>query len=365
MSFPNRRLPSRPSVRVMALLGAAFALAFPLVACGQGGAETDRANPTPREAQTPSPQPEPELPAITTVRQAGAQAIPAPSSADWIVVESGRAWVSAMGDGIGIYDADTGRLQNSVAVPQEPCAAMDWGFGALWTATCGERGVARIDPGSGDVTGWVAVDVPADGESSVAADEGGVWTIADGDDCSGCVLIRIDPETVEIADTYDVPEGGTAVRAGLGGIWITYFDEDRVARIDPETGEVDAEIDVGGGPRFLDVGEGGVWVMNQSEGSVSHVDPTSDTLVATIPVDPGDIFGGEVIVGEGFVWLRANAELVAQIDPATDRVVARIGRPQASGGVDANEGQLWIAGHFERPQGWRAMLYRIPLRDGY
>jgi virginiamycin B lyase len=307
---------------------------------------------------------QPALPPITSVEQAGAQEISAPSSADWIVVDFGRAWVSAMGKGIGVFDAETGRREGSVAVPQSPCAGMDSGFGAVWTATCGKRGIARIDPETGEVTGWAAVDVPAEGESSIGAGEGGVWAIVDGDDCSGCVLVRIDPETVEIADTYDVPEGGTAVRAGLGGIWITYFDEDRVARIDPETGEVDAEVNVGWGPRFLDVGEGGVWVMNQSEGSVSHVDPTSDTLVATIPVDPGDIFGGEVIVGEGFVWLRANAELVAQIDPATDRVVARIGRPQASGGVDAAEGQLWIAGHFERPEGWRAVLYRIPLVDG-
>jgi hypothetical protein len=70
------------------------------------------------------------------------------------------------------------------------------------------------------------------------------------------------------------------------------------------------------------------------------------------------------MVGAGFVWLRASSELVAQIDPATDRVVARIGRPQASGGVHAGEGQLWIVAHIEEPEGWRAMLYRIPLRDG-
>jgi YVTN family beta-propeller protein len=241
---------------------------------------------------------------------------------------------------------------------------MDSGFGAVWTATCGERGVARIDPKTGKVTKWVAVDVPTEGESSVGAGEGGIWAIADGDDCSGCVLVRIDPESVQITDTYDVPEGGTAVRAGLGGIWITYFFEGRIAHVDPETGEVVTEIDVGSGPHFLDVGEGGVWVMNQSDGSVSHVDPTSDRVVATIPVDAEGIFGGDVTVGAGFIWLRASSELVAQIDPATDRVVARIGSPQASGGVHAGEGQLWIAAHFEKPDGWRAVLYRIPLRDG-
>jgi len=355
----------------------ALAVMLALAACTSGPETTDAAAdsgsgdpPTtspasiPSEAQSPSPTPEAALPEITNVRQAGAERIPAPSSADWILVDFGRAWVSAMGKGIGFYDAETGRLQGSVAVPQEPCAGMDSGFGAVWTATCGERGVARIDPETGEVTRWVAVDVPAEGESSVGAGEGGIWAIADGDDCFGCVLVRIDPETVEITETYDVPEGGTAVRAGLGGVWITYFSEDRIAHVDPETGEIVAEIDVGSGPRFLDVGEGGVWVMDQTDGSVSHVDPTSDSVVATIPVDGGAIFGGDVIVGEGFVWLRASAELVAQIDPVTDRVIARIGQPQASGGVDANEGQLWIAGHHEEPAGWRAVLYRIPLPAG-
>lgn len=350
----------------------ALAIMLTIAACTSGPEATESAGETPvpspaatpMEAPSPSQTPEPELPEITSVELAGAQAIPAPSSADWILVDFGRAWVSAVGKGIGVYDAETGRLEGTVAVPQAPCAAMASGFGAVWTATCGQRGIARIDPRTAEVTDWVAVDVPAEGESSIGAGEGGIWAIADGDGCSGCAVVRIDPEIVEITDTYEVPEGATAVRAGLGGIWITYYSEDRVVRVDPETGEVVAAIDVGSGPRFLDVGEGGVWVMDQVDGSVSHVDPTTDSVVATIPVDPEEIFGGDVIVGEGFVWLRASAELVAQIDPATDRVVARIGQPQASGGVDANEGQLWIAGHVEKPTGWRAVLYRIPLMDG-
>jgi virginiamycin B lyase len=346
----------------MAML--ALAVATSLAACNAGAGRTSGASPTAAKASPPSPGAVPELPPITSVRSADAQAFRAPSDADWVLVDSGRAWVSGVARGIAMFDVRTGRPLGSVAVPQSPCAGMDSGFGAVWTATCGERGVARIDPETGTVTGWVAVEVPVEGESSIGAGEGGIWAIADGDDCSGCVLVRIDPGTVEIVAAYDVPDGGTAVRAGLGGVWITYAAEDRIVRVDPENGGLVSEIDVGAGPRFLDVGEGGVWVMNQADGSVSHVDPTSDRVVATIPVDPGSIFGGDVMVGAGFVWLRASAELVAQIDPATDRVVARIGEPRASGGVHAGEGQLWIVGHFEKPEDrWRAVIYRIPLKD--
>jgi virginiamycin B lyase len=331
-------------------------------ASGDASGDTPATSPAaiPPEAETASP--EPELPEVTSLRQAGGEAIRAPSSADWVLVDFGRAWVSGVGEGVGYYDAETGRLQGSVDVPQSPCASMDSGFGAVWTATCGEQGVARIDPQTGRVADWVAVDVPAEGESSIGAGEGGIWAIADGDDCSGCVLVRIDPGIVKITDTYDVPEGGTAVRAGLGGIWITYSSEDRVVRVDAETGAVVSEIDVGSGPRFLAVGEGGVWVMNQLDGSVSHVDPTSNEVVATIPVDAA-IEGGDLTVGAGFVWLRGSSEVVAQIEPSTDRVVARIGSPQASGSAHASDGQLWISTHVEKLRGWRAVLYRIPLMD--
>lgn len=94
------------------------------------------------------------------------------------------------------------------------------------------------------------------------------------------------------------------------------------------------------------------------------MDPITDRVVATIPVDTEPIFGGDITVGAGFVWLRAGSEMVAQIDPATDRVVARIGSPQASGGAHAGEGQLWIVDHFEKPSGWQAVIYRIPLENG-
>ncbi len=209
---------SEATVRVMAMPGVMLVLVLSLVACDGGEGETSSAGASATEAETPSSQPEPDLPEITSVQQTGGEAIRAPSSADWVLVDFGRTWVSALGKGIGVFDARTGRPQGSVGVPQSPCAGMDSGFGAVWTATCGKRGVARVDPETGTVTGWVAVDVPAEGESSIGAGEGGIWAIADGDDCSGCVLVRIDPETVEIAETYYVPEDGTAVRAGLGGV---------------------------------------------------------------------------------------------------------------------------------------------------
>jgi hypothetical protein len=71
------------------------------------------------------------LPEITNVKQAGGQAIAAPTSADWVLVDFGRAWVSGMGKGVAFFDAETGRFQGSAPVPQSPCAGMASGFGAV------------------------------------------------------------------------------------------------------------------------------------------------------------------------------------------------------------------------------------------
>lgn len=296
------------------------------------------------------------LPPLQDIAELGAEEIQAAPSPDWVLVAFGRAWVSGVDEGIAAYDAKTGKLEDSVAVPQDECASLAAGFGVVWTATCeGSRGVARIDPQAGKVVGHVAVDVPSDGESSIGAGEGGVWAISDGPDCTTCLLVEIDTRGDRIVGRYDIEEGATAVRAGLGGIWITYSDLDQVAHVDPATGEVVASIDVGLGPRFLDVGAGGVWIMNQSDGSVTHVDPQTDEVVATIPVDSVGIFGGDIAVGEGSVWLRGTEELVAQLDPATDAVVARFGPPAGSGSAEAGAGSLWISAHDE------TAIYRLPL----
>ncbi len=58
----------------------------------------------------------------------------------------------------------------------------------------------------------------------------------------------------------------------------------------------------------------------------------------------------------GSVWVRGTMELVAQIDPTTNRVVARFGEPSAgSASVVAVDGQLWISA------GAEGALYRMPL----
>ena len=156
--------------RVMAMPRVALVLALSLVACRDGEGETSSASPTPREAPTPSSQPEPELPEITSVRQAGGEAIRAPSSADWVLVDFGRAWVSGVGKGIGFYDAQTGRFRARSRCRSRHVPA--WIQGSV---PCGRRRVenkgsrASTPRPAWSPDGWRSMFPPKESRASVQA----------------------------------------------------------------------------------------------------------------------------------------------------------------------------------------------------
>jgi virginiamycin B lyase len=215
-------------------------------------------------------------------------------------------------------------------------------------------GVSRIDPVKARVTGHVALPVISDGESSIGAGEGAVWAIIDGSGCSSCRVARIDPKTLRVTNRYPVAAGASAVRAGLGGVWISYFAENSVVRLDPSTGKTVATIPVASGPRFFDVGVGAVWVMAQSAGALCRIDPAGNHQIGCTVIDPAGVEGGDLTVGAGYIWFRGTQELVAQVDPS-GRVVRRIGAAEGSGSASADSGQLWISAHDI------ATLYRVPV----
>jgi streptogramin lyase len=193
------------------------------------------------------------------------------------------------------------------------------------------RRVSRIDPAKASVTGHVALPMTSDGESSIGVGEGAVWALIDGSGCRLCAVARIDPKTLKVTNRYPVPGGASAVRAGLGGVWITSYQTDSVVRLDPSTGKVVATIPVAPGPRFFDVGAGAVWVMAQSAGALCRIDPADNRLVGCTVIDPAGVDGGDLTVGNGFVWFRGTEALVAQVDPKSGRVVRRVGPGEGSG----------------------------------
>lgn len=304
-------------------------------------AATAPATATPR----PTPRPTLRLPDVTDLLQTTALRISAEPSPDFVVLVDGYAFVSGVGDGVGRFNLGNGELVDSIAIPGGSCEALDAGFGAAWTATCpGGPGLARIDAASGVVT---TVDVGGaipEGEASIGVGEGAVWIVV-GE--SQRELVRVDPVGMVVTARFAVPASSTAVRAGLGAVWVSEPVKSRVHRVDPATGAIVATIPVGKQPQFIAIGEGALWTMNQNSGTVSRVDPDTNSVTATIEL--GEIVqGGDIAVGGGHVWLRGSRTLLFQIDPATNEVVARYGPSAGSGSVAADDEAVWITAHDTR-----------------
>jgi hypothetical protein len=85
--------------------------------------------------------------------------------------------------------------------------------------------------------------------------------------------------------------------------------------------------------------------MNNVAGTVTRVDASTNAVVSTIKVAQRRVDGGDMSVGGGYAWARVSDALVAQIDPATNTVVARYGPEAGSGSVAADKDAVWISAH--------------------
>lgn len=273
-------------------------------------------------------------------------------NADWVVVSGGTAWVANVGHGVARYDAHTGRPLGSVGPGLDICTAMESGFGSLWAVDCPSRRLFRFDLGTGKQL--AAVQLPFAGiqeEGSLAAGDNGVYVVASG----GSEIARVDPATNQVVDRLPGPKGAAGIRFGFGSLWVTSPTGRTVTRLDPRDGNSLATVKVGSGAYFLDVGANAVWVMNNATSDVRRIDPRTNTVTDTIDVSDTPVDGGDLTVGGGSVWARVTDVLVVRIDPATRRVVDRIGDAFGSGSADADREAVWISAHD------RFVVYRVPI----
>jgi virginiamycin B lyase len=279
----------------------------------------------------------------TDLREAGATAISVDTG--WLAAGAGGVW-STNEDGVVRLDPSTGRVVATIKLPEGvPCLATETGFGALWTATCGPGGLARVDPARNQATEHVrlpvAVALGAEGSIGVGTD--GVWLVVDGPDCSGCRLVRVDPGTMRVTARVTVDEGSHGVRTGAGFLWVTNPDANTVQQVHPRRERVVRTVGVGVAPFSLAVAHGAAWTLNQVDGTITRVDArTGRTKTIAADLAGG---GGAIAAGGGWIWARASAVLLSRIDPRTNKVVERYGPAVGSGGVAVGYGAVWIGAH--------------------
>jgi virginiamycin B lyase len=193
--------------------------------------------------------------------------------------------------------------------------------------------------------GRVAASLHLGGQLSVVrADGAGVWVQRAGE------VVRVDPQTNRVTARVPMrPPDSDLGGVGDGSLWLTQVAQGTVTRVDPATGRTLATIRVPGAqaPESIEVavGPGVVWVAYDlgtlGGGIIARVDPATNTVAATvrIPDSPGELAIGDRTV---LVWTGHDSGVADQIDPATNRVAARIPVCRGSNAVASGAGAFWI-----------------------
>jgi len=245
-------------------------------------------------------------------------------SPDWSVVTKDSVWVTTgRADHVVQMVEATNKVGFIVDVAR-PCSGLADGFGSIWSPSCKDHAVMRIDPATGKVIAKIAAD-PANSEGGITVGDGAVWIVT-----KPSTLVRIDPATNAVVKTIPLPSESENPMFSDGFIWVSSYGHDELLKVDPDAGKIVATIPVGPKPRFLTAGAGSIWTLNQGDGTGSRVDAKTGKVLATIPcgIQGG---GGEITFGDGFVWATMFDFPLTKIDPATSKVAAQWGGPGGDG----------------------------------
>ena len=269
-----------------------------------------------------------------------------PGSPDWVAIDNQAVWVSNNSkNSLARIDPDSNELVATVAVSRAPCSGLAAGFGSVWSPSCLDQRIDRVDSATNTITAQIPVGV-ADSEGGIAAGGGAVWMMTS----KNGTLSRIDPATTKIVKQIQVDSGSFAIAATTQAVWITSTAHGVLIRVDPHTNQVVARIQTGPSPRFLCTTTDSVWVLNQGDGTVTRVDAHSNQVITTIKVGDGGP-GGDIAAGEGAVWVTAVNVPLTRIDPATNKVTSQFVGPGGDA-IRAGHGSIWLCSFFLQEM-WR------------
>ena len=260
---------------------------------------------------------------------------PVEGSPDWLAITPEATWVaSARVNHVVQLLPSTGKVGKIVSV-NRPCSGLTAGFGSIWSPSCKDKRLMRIDPGSGAVTPSVEAE-PENSEGGIATGAGSVWMVV-----KPSTLIRVDPATNTIIARVPLPTTAADPVFGDGFVWVSTFTHNSVVKVDPRTEEVVATVPTGPKPRFITYGEGSVWTLNQGDGTVTRIDGKTNNVVATISCGiPGE--GGDLSYANGYVWAALFDFPLTEIDARTNQPVHQWAGPGGDG-MRAGGGSVWLS----------------------
>jgi streptogramin lyase len=254
------------------------------------------------------------------------------ASPDALASDEHGVWVMGA-NSVTLFDPSSLEPVMSVRPGDEPCQGIGVGFGSVWA--CSNTGVARLDPTTGDVIARLDVN-KAQAQQTIASDFGRVWVLLN----DGSSVAAIDPETNQVADTFELPARGTELTTGDVGLWIVSALDDAVMRIDPDTGEVLVTVDLNN-PTSASVTDA-VWVGASTE--TVRLDPETGAILVDAPYGTGA--DGMIAVDGASVWVRRADAFLTRLDATTGELVESIPDDATSGGsVIVAHGRIWATAY--------------------
>jgi virginiamycin B lyase len=164
-------------------------------------------------------------------------------------------------------DPATNLIAANIALP-EGCVSAAFGFDSVWVSCTRQNNVVRVDAKTNSILSTIAV---GPGPRFLSVGEGSVWTLNQGDG----TISRISPESNKVEATIEVgiPGEGGDISAGEGSVWATSMGFP-VSRIDPKTNQVVQQF-VGDGGDAIRAGNGMLWLSNYKTGIEWRLDPVT------------------------------------------------------------------------------------------
>jgi virginiamycin B lyase len=232
-------------------------------------------------------------------------AVPEPCGAMTVAFES--LWVANCSDS-SFYRIDlktkkvVGIIRTGLADPSGELSLAD-GAGSIWLLTDRKGVMSRVDPKTNRVVARIKV-----APHSYAAVFGfdAVWisrTGLKGAPGPGSVQ-RIDPATNKVIATIPVGPVPRFLAAGEGGVWTLNQGDGSVTRIDPRSNQAVATVQLGmkGGGGDIAAGGGRVWVRG-TRVLLAAIDPATNRVVERFGPPAGS---GAVRVAGNLVWVTAH-----------------------------------------------------------
>jgi streptogramin lyase len=281
-------------------------------------------------SRPPLPSVEPSLPAGVARR------VDVGEMVYGVVASGGTLWLES-DSGMQQLDAETGEVRQTIS-GYLPMLVDE----TLWLQD-GDR-VLGIDPSTGEEV--VSYTPPLLGGTAVH--DGLLWAVSE----ETGKLSKVNLEHVEVLGELALPSGEPkAVAFWKGAVWVVIDGSDVVLRVDPESLEVTHTVDGGLRPHSVVVGFGSLWVTEHGRDTLRRIGPTGEVQATITGVG---INVAIAVAGES-LW-AATPYGIAEIDPETNQVVREI----TLGGGDwyamaYAQGSLWLT------SGEGGFVYQIPV----